>query len=125
MASAQTNNCRHVDFQSTESQTCETLAFQEEGKIYSSLVPDFLSVSSRCLVMAAGWLVGMLILDARLQKIALRKQLTLDANSETPPDLTDTDAAPVCAFIYNLLVCAQLCVKATKVCQDPKLRPAL
>ncbi|KAK5611806.1 hypothetical protein CRENBAI_009508 [Crenichthys baileyi] len=42
--------------------------------------------------MATSWLIGMLILDARLKKNALRKQLTLDAHSETPPDLTDRDA---------------------------------
>ncbi|MED6259826.1 hypothetical protein ATANTOWER_008409 [Ataeniobius toweri] len=75
--------------------------------------------------MATSWLIGMLILDARLKKNALRKQLTLDAHSETPPDLTDRDAGLlVCLFIYNLLVCTTLC-KGAKVCQDLKPRPAL
>lgn len=67
MMSTQMNNCRHVGFQNWESQTCETLAFQEEKKKKRSLSPrysfcHFLSISlhflslsfSVCFQMAVG-----------------------------------------------------------------------
>lgn len=83
MMSTQTNNCRHVGFQSWESQTCETLAFQKRKK-KTFLLDTLFKISLHFLWLSPSLhcdgfrLVGMLTLDARLKRIALRNQLTLD-----------------------------------------------
>ncbi len=116
MMSTQMNNCRHVGFQSWESQTCETLAFQEEKKqkkTHPSLSTIlFLSFSLHLssfplafilsLLSDGCRLVGMLTLDARLKKIALRKQLTLDTPSEP---LSEKQTAGLCSAL-SFIICS-------------------
>lgn len=134
MMSAQMNNCRRVAFHSWESQTCETLAFQEKKTSFflhdTRFVIFFLHLPPFPLdfilrLHADGCrLAGMLTLDAWLKKIALRKQLTLDTPSEP---LSETQTSGLCS-VLSFVICSiahrlhYVCVGA-QVCQHPKLRP--